>query len=154
MLLPLGPWSLNLSYMLAVAWVKLVSTIHPRNSLWESLGLAKAKISKMHDLHHVCRRSLGVRNSFKEYKGSFTSLEIKQIYLYLFQIRKNLLMVNCKTEESSSNKFVPRQNTSNRPECQPKTDAVILKQKDNPSLRNTMGNAVNTICRAPMHTHH
>jgi hypothetical protein len=38
-------------------------------------------------------------------------------------------MVDGKTKESSSNKLVPRQDTSDCSECQPKADAVILKQK-------------------------
>jgi hypothetical protein len=77
------------------------------------------------NLQHVCWQSLRVRNNFR----------VKQFHLpenqkvYLFQTRENLLMVDGKTKESSSNKLVPRQDTSDCSECQPKADAVILKQK-------------------------
>jgi hypothetical protein len=59
-------------------------------------------------------------------------------------------MVDGKTKESSSNKLIPRQDTSNCSECQPKADAVILKQKY------ISGNEQRSqhYCPAPMHINH
>jgi hypothetical protein len=39
-------------------------------------------------------------------------------------------VIDCETEESSGNKFIPRQNTSNCSKCQSKADAVILGEKN------------------------
>jgi len=44
-----------------------------------------------------------------------------------FLDRGYLFVIDCKSEESCSNKLIPRQNTSNSSKRKSKADAIVLK---------------------------